>query len=292
LLALTELGYRNRAGAWRHSDPNRRVVFLGDFIDRGPENAAVLDTVRRMLDAGAATAVMGNHELNAINFHTSDPMSGRPLRSHSRKNLNQHRSFLHEFPLGSPQALEAINWMKALPLFLEYPEFRIVHACWLESGIETLKASTLEGVLSEEQFLRMSAKEDPLRQLVETVTKGPEISLPDGIRLADKDGHLRSEVRLRWWARDPKTWGDLSISVPNENDLPLSMPPGDLLGDFYPLGALPVFVGHYWLTGAPVLQASNIMCLDYSAGTVGPLVSYQFEDGQVGLSIDRVTVHR
>jgi hypothetical protein len=31
-----------------------------------------VDTVRRMVDAGAALAVMGNHELNAIAWHTPD----------------------------------------------------------------------------------------------------------------------------------------------------------------------------------------------------------------------------
>ncbi|WP_439156001.1 metallophosphoesterase [Yoonia sp.] len=68
--ALTELGYRMRNGAWRHSDPNRRVVLLGDFIDRGPKNGEVICIVRSMLDAGTTSAVMGNHELNAIHFHT------------------------------------------------------------------------------------------------------------------------------------------------------------------------------------------------------------------------------
>ena len=49
---LTRLGYRDRNGAWRHSNQNRQCVFLGDFIDRGPDNADVLNIVRRMIDAG------------------------------------------------------------------------------------------------------------------------------------------------------------------------------------------------------------------------------------------------
>lgn len=52
--ALTDLGYRDRNGAWRHSDPSRSCLFLGDFIDRGPHNGAVIDIVRRMVDAGTA----------------------------------------------------------------------------------------------------------------------------------------------------------------------------------------------------------------------------------------------
>ena len=99
---LTRLGYRDRNGAWRHRDHSRRCVFLGDFIDRGPNNADVLNIVRRMIDAGTAVAVMGNHELNAIHFHTEHPDTGSPLRLRSEKNVRQHESFLAEFPAGDP----------------------------------------------------------------------------------------------------------------------------------------------------------------------------------------------
>ncbi|MDU8912470.1 metallophosphoesterase, partial [Aestuariicoccus sp. MJ-SS9] len=124
---LASLGYCERRGAWRHDDPRRQVVFLGDFIDRGPQNAAVIDVVRRMIDAGTAHAIMGNHELNAIHFHTDDPETGLPLRPHSSKNINQHASFLEEFPIGANATAEAIAWMKSLPLFLELEGFRFVH---------------------------------------------------------------------------------------------------------------------------------------------------------------------
>ncbi|MDU8914119.1 metallophosphoesterase, partial [Aestuariicoccus sp. MJ-SS9] len=60
---LGNLGYSERNGAFRHSQAGRQCVFLGDYIDRGPGNAAVIDVVRRMIDAGTAHAIMGNHEL-------------------------------------------------------------------------------------------------------------------------------------------------------------------------------------------------------------------------------------
>jgi hypothetical protein len=50
------LGYRDTAGAWRH--PERQVIFVGDFIDRGPAQLRSLDIARRMVDAGVALAVM------------------------------------------------------------------------------------------------------------------------------------------------------------------------------------------------------------------------------------------
>jgi protein phosphatase len=38
-------------------------VFVGDFVDRGPSNAGVLRLAMRMVDAGAALAVPGNHDV-------------------------------------------------------------------------------------------------------------------------------------------------------------------------------------------------------------------------------------
>lgn len=64
------MGYEQRRGAWRH--PSRTAVFVGDFIDRGPHGVETVQAVRAMVDSGAALAVMGNHELNAIAWHTPD----------------------------------------------------------------------------------------------------------------------------------------------------------------------------------------------------------------------------
>ena len=58
---LTRLGYRKRGGVWRH--PERIAIFVGDFIDRGSRGVETVQTVRAMVDAGSALAVMGNHVL-------------------------------------------------------------------------------------------------------------------------------------------------------------------------------------------------------------------------------------
>jgi hypothetical protein len=47
--------------------------------------------------------------------------------------------------------------------------------------------------------------------------------------------------------------------------------------------AKPVFFGHYWMTGQPVLQSGSAACVDYSAAKEGPLVAYQW-DGESTLS--------
>src|ERR1700731_4714723 len=86
---LNALGYRKAQGFYQH--PERKVIFLGDFIDRGPKIRQVLEIVRPMIEEGKALAVMGNHELNALAYHAEDPEApGEFLRQHSEKNVEQH----------------------------------------------------------------------------------------------------------------------------------------------------------------------------------------------------------
>lgn len=289
--ALIGLGWRQNGLSWTHPEPRREIVFLGDFIDRGSQNGAVIGIVRGLMDAGRARAVMGNHELNALHFHTTDPETGAPLRPHTQKNVEQHASFLREFPLGDRKTRDVLVWMQGLPLFIEDADFRAVHAAWIASAIDGLRVLAPTGVLGDDQVIQAGRKDDALCALVETVTKGPEHPLPDGYAFADKGGHPRREVRLQWWRSDAVTWRQAAMSVPDLDDLPNTPIPPDLGYGSYPAQDRPVFFGHYWLTGAPVLQAHNAICLDYSAGTTGPLVTYSFAEGSAGLDLDRVRVH-
>lgn len=289
--ALDALGWRRSAAGWVHPDPERTIVFLGDFIDRGPQNRAVLHPVRDLIDSGKARAIMGNHEFNALHFHTIHPETGHPLRPHSEKNLRQHASFLAEFPVGARETREVMAWMRSLPLFIETDGFRAVHACWTQSSIDRLRVLSPDGVLSEDQLIRAADPSDALFHLAEEITKGPEHRLPAGHSFNDKDGTHRDRVRLQWWNAGARTWRDIAISVPVADDLPDAPLSGALLAQTYPVHERPVFFGHYWLRGDPVLQAPNALCLDYSAGKDGPLVSYELHPGETLLSTDRVRVH-
>lgn len=84
---LQKLDYDKSKGYYSH--PERKVIFVGDYIDRGPKIKETLEMVRAMADNQAAIALMGNHEFNAILYNTIGT-DGNYLREDSDRNVSQH----------------------------------------------------------------------------------------------------------------------------------------------------------------------------------------------------------
>ncbi|HVX57398.1 MAG TPA: metallophosphoesterase, partial [Candidatus Saccharimonadales bacterium] len=59
---LSALGY----GANGRHPAGRRLVFVGDLCDRGPDSVAVMELVGELVDRQLAQCVLGNHELNLL----------------------------------------------------------------------------------------------------------------------------------------------------------------------------------------------------------------------------------
>lgn len=292
---LRKLGYTEHLGAWRH--PDRQAVFLGDFIDRGPEQLRSVELVRQMVDAGSALAVMGNHELNAIAWFLPDPKSpGEYLRPHlserwGDRNRRQHERFLAEVDGKPALHAEIVRWFLSLPLWLELRDARVVHACWHERFREYLEPLLASGArLTEDRVEAVvrepedeAEKDTPTPtpfKAVEALTKGIEVTLPSGHQFLDKDGHPRTRVRVRWWAKGATSFRDAAnLSERERSQLPvLPIPEHAMLARGT---AKPVFVGHYWLEGEPSLLAPDVACVDFSVAKRGRLVAYRFDGEQI-----------
>src|SRR5690242_8042872 len=59
---LRHLGY---TGHGDHPE-GRRLVFLGDLTDRGPDSPAVVSLVQSLVSTGRAQCILGNHDLNVL----------------------------------------------------------------------------------------------------------------------------------------------------------------------------------------------------------------------------------
>jgi hypothetical protein len=277
---LAKLGYAEIDGAYRHQ--GRRALFLGDYIDRGPDIRGALRIVGAMVEAGEAVALMGNHELNAIQYHTVGA-DGQPMRPHTESKRDQHAQTLLQFMGREEEWRRWLTWFKKLPRHFETEDFRAVHACWDDAAV-----ATVDGREFDEDFLANSSiKGTPEHAALECLLKGPELDLPEGMTFCDKDGHVRSNIRVRWWALDADNLTYADVVMPPGAKAPAGAIPTDLRqrGPNYPECEKTVFVGHYWLNwqGGPEPLAQNVVCLDYSAGREGPLVACRW-NGSVAAS--------
>lgn len=278
---LHKLGYSEESGVFRH--PKRKVLFCGDFIDRGPRIRDTINIVRAMCESDAAAAVMGNHELNALAYHTPHPVKPEEfLRRHTEHNLKQHSATLKQ--LDASDLAEALSWFRTLPVALDMGNLRVVHACWDERDLKTISdASTQYGHMSPEFLFHATQSGNPVLRAIERAMKGPEMKLPDGSFLIDREGARRGTTRIRWYdSPDKHSLGSYSWPTMDDPSLaslpvPLSVRPA-----VYAPSNPPVFIGHYWLFAeSPAPLAVNVACLDYSVAKFGMQTAYRYQGERI-----------
>ncbi len=138
---LYKLGYLTHGESFHHPE-GRKVIFLGDYIDHGPKIREVLHTVRAMVDTGDALAIMGNHEFNAILYHTPDG-KGRHLKEHNDHHNGTHIATLVAFEGLEEEWADWLEWFKRLPMHLDLGDLRAVHAAWDARHVEMLSGTPL-----------------------------------------------------------------------------------------------------------------------------------------------------
>ena len=287
---LEKLGYSKQDGFYKH--PDRTVLFIGDYIDRGFRNFETVRIVRAMVEARTARAIMGNHEHNAIGFHTTDRKSnGMPLREHSKDNINQHQSFLDEASRFPDEAKAVLAWFKTLPLFIEVNGARFVHACWHQPTIDKIRTRlNPDNSMSEEFLLSSFEKQADANAAIEMLLKGPEHSLPTGVEFTDKGGKKRTKARLAWWKSPPLKLKEGLINIPDTDCLPdEDMPVKSFTGFETSVSSPLIFIGHYWESGTPTPLSPKVACVDYSVAKGGALCCYRW-DGETDFRTDKYVI--
>ncbi|ANQ51450.1 phosphoesterase [Flammeovirga sp. MY04] len=281
---LTQLHYQKIDGIYQH--PSRKIIFVGDFIDRGPKIRETLEIVKPMVDHGHAIAVMGNHEYNAICFHLHK-FSGGHLRPHLIKNIIQHYETLKQFQNRQKEYEEYIEWFLTLPLYYENDDLRVVHACWDQKNIDLLRSFLENDRLTPELIEKSTIKNTPFTNAVEQTLKGKELQLPTGISFFDKDGNERKEIRYKWWENmEGMTYQSISVHPVEQLSDELIDHAFITENSFYDSSEKPVFFGHYWLKDNPNIYKNNVCCLDYSVAKGGLLAAYSF-NGEKALNIEQ-----
>lgn len=283
---LKKMGYTRINGTWTHLD--KTAIFVGDFINRGPDSRKTLKTIRKMVRAGTAIAILGNHELNAILYFTLDKQK-RPIRSPGSAMLMLLTKFKSEYNGKRDELQSDIKWLRSLPLYLDLHHLRVIHAYWNKCHINTLEKIHQKGKLTRKVLQSLIDEESLYYHPVQEALKGIELTPPNK-QASNKfcDLPIRN-YRLQWW--QPKCndvfqlvgleklfrWSDFGIyqkSIPDYSSYPVSAPP--------------LFLGHYCLYQQPLIPAPNICCIDTCVTKGGFLSAYRWK-GEKTLSQQNIT---
>lgn len=262
---IEELGYEPDG---RHPE-GRRLVYVGDLVDRGEDSPAVFRLVRRQVEAGRAQMVLGNHELNLL--------LGKKRRGNEWfRGLEQWRRTGRLLPQQIASAAlraEMLDFLGRIPLALERPDLRVVHACWDDRSIDL--ASRRRDVVAFFHDCRLALRDellsepDHLRRGLSHQNGNPVSVLTSGLEAPVTGepfwagGKIRHTEREPWWRhyrhRTAVVFGHYWRSpLPYR---PLKPVPG-------PFGR-----GGGRSPYAPLGPRQNAWCIDYSTG-------YQMEEMQ------------
>ncbi|QDS95706.1 Bis(5'-nucleosyl)-tetraphosphatase PrpE [asymmetrical] [Roseimaritima multifibrata] len=199
---LYYLGYDDQG---RHPG-GRRLVFVGDLVDRGPNSPGVVNFVADLVAAERAQSVLGNHDLNLMlgrrkpdnlwfyGESASLDMSGEPTPA----------------VLADEEVRrDTLELFQELPLVLSGEGVRILHACWHPAMVAEAQAATDVLELYQSSYERIEAERisgdecDVTRQLihqnqnpVKVITSGFEFKLQDPLALKTNS---RKTDRVAWW---------------------------------------------------------------------------------------------
>ena len=130
---IEKLGYSIEEGKITHQD-NRKLVFLGDFIDRGEYSIEVLKFIKTAVEQGHY-AIIGNHEEKLINSYEK-LKNGQEIMGGLSGKITL--SNLLKEPLKIQESL--ISFLKKLPFYLVHGHSNtlLVHADILNGSLDTL----------------------------------------------------------------------------------------------------------------------------------------------------------
>jgi serine/threonine protein phosphatase 1 len=101
----------------------RTLVFLGDYIDRGPESCGVVDCVRALSRRGSVVALKGNHEDMALSVIDGDGSAPWWLNQGGMATLESYGIVMaSEIPRAH------VDWLRALRLSYDDGRRFFVHA--------------------------------------------------------------------------------------------------------------------------------------------------------------------
>lgn len=148
VLLLQKKGWLFHQTHFSHPDLERKVLFLGDIIDRGLQSVPLWIVVKNTVEQGQGLFVMGNHEAKLMNAYSQYQQSGL-LRAKSLSNAQTLLEFL-KLPLDEQKDL--------YDFFLNSP---VQYSLWIDkTNSEVLHAGNYDSTRNYDLFKMAFAHAD------------------------------------------------------------------------------------------------------------------------------------
>jgi len=272
---LLQIGYTKTENGYAH--PSRKAIFVGDFVNRGPEIRKAIRIIRKMVENGNALAVLGNHEINLINYYLRNKnglLVGKLPRNQDLAVFKTISQFFEK----AEELKSHLKWMRQLPFFLEFEGIRIVHACWSDEAVNTIKMASSEGRSRKSIFKELDKNsKSELSKSILTITRGIDYKMPGDLKIINNKGVSPQTFRLKWW-KDPvgKTFEEMSFDskfVLPEYEIPKQIAPQIIP---YSENEPVVIFGHYCRHEGPFVVAPNLCCVDSCVAGTKVLTAYRW----------------
>ena len=277
---LKHLGYDLNGS---HPD-NRKLIFVGDFCDRGNDSPSVILLIKKLILNKKAQAVLGNHELNLL-INSVKSGSGWYFDEMHSKDLVYEP---YKKALSSKE--EIYNFLSSLPIVLENENLRIVHAMWDNDSVEKLKKINDSDIVSSYKKFEADINDKLIQNNLHQKYKHELSALSESLtnkEIIPKMNYIISEYELFHQSQNPfkvLTSGmEIRSKAPYYTHKKWRFNQRYAWWDHY-TDDKPVVIGHYWrkmnnsINNMPdnlflnIEKTSwhgnknNVFCIDYSVG--------------------------
>lgn len=202
---LPALGFQPNGSSYS-SPAGRHIIFVGDIVDYGPDSLGVSQLVKRLVDDGVATCLMGNHEYNLLEawYGIQSPRKSGQV--------------VYDDACANPEWEPIIEFLGTLPIAMEFEHFRVIHAIWDDRAMPALGALEHAGAHSPNcpstrwfasPFVDQAIRPDLPTFLIPESNDVPHAVVIKGTEdiaeepFVDTAGKTRTNVRVCWWKSYP-----------------------------------------------------------------------------------------
>lgn len=118
--------------------PKTKILFLGDFVDRGADSLKTIRIVKQLVESGRAYAIQGNHEQMLLRSLDGTMEPEHYLRNGGLKTFADFIQPVHKdfdmltfeqyIPIINQYYQAEIDFIRALPLYIVMENYLFVHA--------------------------------------------------------------------------------------------------------------------------------------------------------------------